>query len=232
MKVDIKEQNSALLQLKYNENTVVFLDANTFIPPDKSVLGVKPREFSWYKEIWLEPLFDNFTNLSIHETVYYELLAGEVKNFADSMLNSNPAKLKVYYDSNLTELEKRLLLTHIDNISKHSKYNYDRDNSNDRGEVRSLAFMAVKNFLYLASNDDLPFRLVSKAEELKTGLSHMQILQAYDLIYFLLKKDDSHRNELRKLYLHLYYLTPHEKRSNPGWGEFVNAMDCLYDGVW
>ena len=52
--------------------------------------------------------------------------------------------------------------TYISKIAVHSLYNPTRDNAQDRGEVRSLSFMAVKQFLFLAANDALPVRLIKE----------------------------------------------------------------------
>ena len=48
--------------------------------------------------------------------------------------------------------------------------------------------MAVKRFLYFAANDALPVRLIKDAAKVRSGLDDMQIVQMYELIYFLYKK--------------------------------------------
>ena len=75
MKVDTKETNPAFKSLFNAPGMIVFLDANIFIPPDRSSLGVKPYKFEQYKEIWLEPLLNEFSGLSLHESVYESLWA-------------------------------------------------------------------------------------------------------------------------------------------------------------
>lgn len=42
--------------------------------------------------------------------------------------------------------------------------------------MRSLSFMAVKQFLYFAANDALPVRLIKDAAKLGTGLDDMRIV--------------------------------------------------------
>ena len=68
-----------LSDLFESDNQVIFLDTNFFITPCRSRMGAKPIVFSKYREYWLEPLFDAFSNLSIHETVYGGLVDVMVK---------------------------------------------------------------------------------------------------------------------------------------------------------
>lgn len=228
MKVDTEIQNLSLLRIMEDQSTVVFLDANFFIPPDRSNMKVKAIEFGWYKVKWLDPLFDSFPNLAIHETVYDELVQSNTKKYADEKKNNDPALLKVYYDADLTHYESRMLLTYINKLAVYSLYNPERDNAKDRGEVRSLSYMAVKRYLYFASNDDLPRRLIGGADKLQTGLDGMSFLCVYDVIYFLYKKDCYDNKALRILYKYLYHLTAYEKKTNPEWGVFIECMDALY----
>ena len=56
MKVDTKEVNPAFLSIIENPMQKVFLDANFFIPPDRSkVAKVKAYSFANFKECWLVP---------------------------------------------------------------------------------------------------------------------------------------------------------------------------------
>lgn len=229
MKVDTKEVNPAFLSIIENPIQKVFLDANFFIPPDRSeVANVKAYSFANFKACWLVPLLSEFPELAIHESVYEELVADSVKNYADEQVASNPPKLMIHYDSELTSAEDALRNTYIGKIAVHSLYNPTRDNAKDRGEVRSLSFMAVKQFLFFAANDSLPVRLIKDAAKLGTGLDNMQVVQMYELIYYLYKKDKYDKKALRVLYKYQYYLTRGEKQLNPDWGKFVEQMDLLY----
>ena len=188
MKVDTKEVNPAFQSIIQNPGQKVFLDANFFIPPDRSeVAKVRAYSFTDFKECWLIPLLSEFTGLAIHESVYDELVADSVKEYADEQTSCIPSKLRIHYDSELSGLEEALRNTYINKIAVHSLYNPTRDNAKDRGEVRSLSFMAVKQFLYFAANDALPVRLIKDAAKLLTGLDDMQIVQMYELIYYLYK---------------------------------------------
>ena len=88
--------------------------------------------------------------------------------------------------------------------------------------------MAVKHFLFFAANDSLPVRLIKDAAKLGTGLDNMQVVQMYELIYYLYKKDKYDKKALRVLYKYQYYLTLGEKQLNPDWGNFIEQMDLLY----
>ena len=57
MKVDTKEVNPAFQSIIQNPGQKVFLDANFFIPPDRSeVAKVRAYSFTDFKECWLIPL--------------------------------------------------------------------------------------------------------------------------------------------------------------------------------
>jgi len=229
MKVDIACTNSSFLSLIEKQDQIVFLDANFFIPPDRSSFnGIKPYRFDRYKEIWLEPLLAEFNGVSIHESVFDELVSIDIKTFADENANSNPKRLRVFHNSELSTNEKALMLTYIDKLAVHSQYDPDKDNAKDRGEVLSLSYMAAKNYLYFAANDDLPIRLIKDADKLNTGLDDMGVIQMYELIYFLHKTNKYDSKSLRQLYKYQYHLTDREKRQNPEWGNFIQLMDELY----
>jgi len=195
--------------------------------------GVKVKAYSFtdFKEYWLIPLLNEFSGLVIHESVYDELVADGVKSYTDEQVNSNPLKLKIHYDSELSNAEEALRNTYMNKIAVHSQYNPTRDNAKDRGEVRSLSFMAVKQYLFFAANDALPVRLIKNAAELDTGLDDMQIVQMYELIYYLYKTEKYDKKALRILYKYQYYLTLGDKRTNPNWENFIEQMDVLYNGI-
>lgn len=229
MRVDTSVQHPALIALLNNPGSVIFLDANIFIPPDRSRLcpRLRPISFEYYKEYWLDPLFAELSGLAIHESVYAELVAGNVKNYADQQI---PTKLQLFFDNQLNANENVLFASYIRKLALNSEYIPDRDNKEDRGEIKSLSYMAVKGFLYFSSRDNLPVKLIEQAEDLETGLDCMSILHTYDVIFYLLKKGYD-RNGLRTLYKYLYYLTDDEKKRNPSWEMFVSDMEQTYQNI-
>lgn len=229
MRVDTTCVNPFFLSLIKERDQIVFLDANLFIPPDRSgFTGVPSYRFSKYKEIWLEPLLTEFIGASIHESVYDELVETSIKAFADEKANTNPRKLRIFFNSELDEKEKLLMNTYIYKLAVYSKYDPDKNNTKDRGEVLSLSYMATKGYLYFAANDALPIRLIKNAEDLNTGLYNTGVIQMYELIYYLYKTGKYDGVALRALYKYQYYLTDRERKQNPEWGTFVEQMDELY----
>ena len=69
----------------------------------------------------------------------------------------------------------------------------------------------------------------SRYERGKSGFS--EIVQMYELIYYLYKIDRYDKKALRILYKYQYYLTYGDKRVNPEWGSFIEQMDVLYSGI-
>lgn len=228
MRVDLSEKNPALVSLFENPGQTIFLDANFLIPPDRTRLGAKPISFRKYCEVWLDPVFDSFSDLAVHESVYGELVAEHVKGYADAKCQELPPKLTVYSNAGLNTLEMALMQTYINRISPFSKYIPALGNSDDKGEVLSLAYMASKGFLYFASDDSLPMQLIRKADELGTGLQTIRLLEMFDVIFYLYRTGKYDNKGLRLLYKYQYYLTEREKLQNPEWGEFIRKMNLLY----
>lgn len=231
MNVNVEERNPALESLFHDNKQVVFLDANIFISPDRSKLGAKPIAFQKYREYCLDPIFDSFPNLAIHESVYKELVEETTRSFADEMIGRIPTRLALHKDTELTEQERNLLLMQIRKLAVFSEYIPERDNSKDRGEIRSLSYMAVKNYLYFAANDNLPIQLIRNAEKLETGLDNMKVIQTYEMLYYLYRAEKYDNKGIRMIYKYLYYLTSREKKQNPDWGTFISEMDKLYSRV-
>ena len=230
MKVDTREINPAFKSIIQNPDQTVFLDANFFIPPDRSeYLKVKPYAFGDFKDCWLIPLLSEFSGVAVHESVYDELVAENVKTYAEEQLNADPAKLIIYRDKELSDTEVALMNCYISKLAIHSQYDPTRDNAKDRGEVKSLSFMAVKQFLFFAANDALPVRLIKEADKLDTGLDNLGIVQMYELIYYLCKTGKYDNKRLRILYKYQYYLSQADKKTNPDWGTFMEQMDKLYE---
>jgi hypothetical protein len=119
---------------------IITLDANFFISPDRQREGV-PAEFERdrYVKVWIEPFFQTFPNLAIHEAVLYELLPGTgLRSYADEKIDSE--KLLLLRDSDLTADEMLVRNTKELLIAPNTQYDPDRDNKGDRGEVKSLAY--------------------------------------------------------------------------------------------
>lgn len=228
MKVDLTSSNPALEIIFKNPNQIITLDANFLIPPYRSKYANKSFDFRTFQRIWLDPIFEAFPNLAIHEAVYDELVTASLKTYIDNHIKNIPKKISIHIDSSLTPVEHSLRDSIEERIYPLTNYDPNIDNKDDRGEVKSLAFIAVKGLPYFAAHDSNSIRLIEKAEEWSTGLDNVQVVKIYELIYYLYKKDNCDKKSLKMLYKYYYYLTPHEKTINPEWGKFIEAMETLY----
>ncbi|OPZ85306.1 MAG: hypothetical protein BWY74_03952 [Firmicutes bacterium ADurb.Bin419] len=113
-------------------------------------------------------------------------------------------------------------------IAVNTRYNPTLDNKDDRGEVKSLAYISTKGLLYFCSHDAGALMLIEKADELDTGLQGVGAVRRYEILYYILKTGNYNSEDIRILYRYMYYLTPSDKACNPCWGDFVNQMDELY----
>jgi hypothetical protein len=228
MKVDVRTCNIALVRLIDDPTLHVTLDANFLIQPDRRPITPFCFKFTEYRSIWLDPIFQSFSSLAIHEAVRRELIDRHLVEFISAQESATPPRLVILRDSSLSEIEKALRDEIENRIHPLTKYDPALDNKDDRGEVKTLSYMAAKGLLHFATHDAQSLQLIEKAEDWNTGLDGIQAVRAYELIYYLCKKGNADRRSLRLLYKYQYHLTDKEKRDNPEWGEFYIAMESLY----
>lgn len=228
MKINLKEANPSLISIFNNPNQIITLDANFLIPPDRSRITRRGFDFPLFKKVWLEPIFTAFPMIAIHEAVYDELVITSLREYVEMLKAENPPKIIIHSDSELTAVGKILRDSIEDKIYPHTNYDPKLDNKDDRGEVKSLSYIAVKGLLYFAAHDNNALQLIEKAEQWSTGLDNVKAIQMYELIFYLYTKNLGDKDSLRMLYKYQYYLTDHEKRTNPEWGEFASTMENLY----
>ena len=82
--------------------------------------------------------------------------------------------------------------------------------------------------MFFAANDALPIRLIQDAKILKTELDHMSVVQMYELLYYLYKREKYDKEPLKKIYKYMYRLSQKDKSINHDWGDFITKMDKLY----
>lgn len=228
MKISIDSPNPSLISIFEDPNQIITLDANFLIPPDRSRYARRGFDFPLFKKVWLDPIFSNFPKLAIHEAVWDELILSSIQEYIQDLLDKNPPGIIIHKDSSLNEVEKVLRDSIEAKIYPHTNYEPMIDNKDDRGEVKSLAYIAVKELLYFAAHDNNALQLIEKAEEWSTGLDNVQAIQMYEVIYYLYSKGLGNSKSLRFLYKYQYYLTAREKTINPEWGEFTSKMHKLY----
>ena len=228
MKIDLSSSNTALTSIFRNPDQVITLDANSLIPPHRTRYAKRGFNFPLFKKVWLDPFYSAFPRLAIHEAVYDELIMPSVQSFVQSMINCHPPRLVIHKDSDLTPEEKVLRDTIESRIYPLTSYDPMLDNKDDRGEVKSLTYVAAKGLLYFAAHDYNAIQLIEKAEQWSTGLDNVQAVKMYEVIFYLYKTDIGDKESLRMLYKYQYYLTLNERKNNPKWGQFIEKMDALY----
>lgn len=228
MKVDLERQNVGLHDLFERPSQVITVDANIIIPSARKISGINSFEFTKYRDIFLEPLFECFPNLAVHEAVYREFVKDEVKNYIDGKLSLNPPKLILHKDGDLNSIESTFRNTYEAKMAPYTRYVPSINNSDDRGEVKSLSYIAVKNLLYFVAHDSVALSLIKEAESKNTGLDNLIAIHMYEILFYMVRLDVSSKKDLRNLYRYLYRLTASEKLENPEWNVFLNKMDGLY----
>jgi hypothetical protein len=228
MTVDVLTKNPALESLFIDPEQVITLDANFLIPPDRSIHLIPGISFPQFQAIWLDPIFESFSHLAIHEAVRDELVSQDIKTFIQNKVNAKPSGIIIHEDSELTAVEHMLRDSIEARIYPHTRYDPQIDNRDDRGEVKPLAFIAVKALLYFAAHDYNAIQLVEKAESWSTGLDTVQAIKMSEIIFYLCVRTPSLRKSLRMLYKYQYHLTKSEKTTNPEWGSFIKSMESLY----
>lgn len=228
MRVDYLKCNPALSSIFDNPNQMITLDANFLIPPDRSRYTKRGIDFSLFRAIWLDPIFNAFPMLAIHEAVHDELVMTPLRKYIATLLEADPPRLIIHTNTELSDVEKVLFDTIELKIYPHTRYDPTCNNKDDRGEVKSLAFIATKGLIYFAAHDYNALMLIEKAQEWSTGLDNIRAIQMYEIIYYLYVNRMGNNNALRMLFKYQYYLTDREKYTNPEWREFISAMNSLY----
>ncbi len=221
MIVDTVNKSSAIYSVMKQPDQVIFLDANILIPPSRDEHSFDTDK---YISFFLEPLFNTFSNLSLHMAVKEEILNNKINRFLDKKISRNPCMLRVYNDKCLSDIEQALRNTFESEIRNYSYFSPELNSKKDLGEVKTLSFMATKGYKYFVSNDSSCIAILKS----KNKFNDCSIICMYELIYLLSVIYPKETEYLRKLYKFLYYLTPNEKRKNPCWSEYIDKMKVLY----
>jgi hypothetical protein len=233
-KINLDYANPALLSLIEDFRQILPLDTNILIPPDRSreLKGSKqpPLTFDLYSKYFLDPLMLTFPYLAIHEAVYEECVDPAVYRYVTEKIQKQ--FILLLKDSDLTPEEEAVRYTFERSIAPWTRYDPDLNRGEDKGEVKSLAHIATKGWIYFCSRDAKALRLIDEAHILQTNLVEQMSVRMHEVIYYLFRmKMASHPPFLKGLYKYLYRLTEHEKHINPEWASFVQRMDELYGEV-
>lgn len=171
-------------------------------------------------------------NLAIHEAVLAELVDERPHQFAQALIESGiPPQLKLLRDSDLNPIEQAMRQTMELQIAPFTNFDPSRNNKDDRGEVKTLAHMAVKGYTFFVTNDANALRLIERADQLGTSLDALKTLHFYEDIYLLFRNGAMQLADAKNLYRYLYYMTKRERDGNPAWGDFCGGMDKLYASI-
>ena len=230
MRINLNKINNGFKRILNNNYDIFLIDANIFISPDRSRENtkIKPVLFEYYKENWLIPFIETFKPVGIHEAVYDEFTSNNIKKFVDGHKNSNSPNIIILKDSDLSQQENILRITIESSIAKNTNYKPELNNRDDKGEVKSLAYIATKNLLYFCSHDATAIRLIEDAEKLDTCLENVSAIQPYEIMYYFAKNNIGNLKAIKNLFKYMYRLTVNEKSYNPDWNEFIEKMDILY----
>lgn len=228
-KVNTSIPNSALVSLIHDFSQIITLDACVLIPLDRSKENsqIPVFDFPIYRKFWLDVLFKTFPYLAIHDAVLEECFSpAELHRYLKKEIDSQ--RLMLLSDSNLTPDEESYRRSMEYKIAEYTSYNPDQDNNDDRGEVKSLAHIKTKDYLYFCSRDSNAIRLIQDSDKYEASLETIQAIHIYELAYYFVRMDMCKSKQMRSIYKYIYHLTKKEIKSNPEWTTFLDEMDNLY----
>lgn len=222
--------NESFISLLQDITQTVVIDANLIIPPDRSDIATKNSaslklEFDKYKDAFLEPLFRIFPSVAIHDAVYKEISQNQsIKEYIDEKIKYK--NITVLKDQDLNIVEESIRSTTEDKIAQFTNYNPGIDNSNDRGEVKSISYAVAKGLIYFSTNDSNTISLIER-KELEPYLHSIKAIKVYEMIYAI-RVIDGNSKILKGMYKLLYHLTEPEKKSNFDWASFYEECSKHY----
>ncbi|MGL5765751.1 MAG: hypothetical protein ACRCX8_08935 [Sarcina sp.] len=225
MKIKFDKQNEGFLKILTGQLDTFLIDTNIFIPPDRSRENsqIKAISFDFYRDNWIIPFIETFKPIGIHEAVYNEFQFTNIKTFINEHLEDKTL-LFLCTDCELTKHEEII----ESKIAKNTNYDPSIDNNRDKGEVKSLAYIATKGLPYFCSHDATAIRLIEDAETLDTCLENISAIQPFEVLYYFQKYNIVKTKILKMFFKYLYKLTIRESSYNPDWTEFISKMDALY----
>lgn len=235
VKVDTTGHNPAFISIIQDYSQILPVDANFFIAFDRknTIRGALPIPFSSFKKFWLDPLFLTFPHLAVHQAVFNELVNYSSRTLVQSKIEAGRL---ILLDDNEFDADKESYRKSIEKmIAAETAYEPEIDNADDRGEVKSLSYIATKPLNYFCSHDSRALRLLESPLKESIGLSEVGSIQIYEVLYYLRRMCMVNPGDgvkgLKMIYKYLYYAIPSERQRNPEWGNFVERMDVLYQPI-
>lgn len=178
------------------QNRPVLFDANIFMVGIEERMSNKNCSFENMKQIFIEPLFESFTDIYIHEEVYNEL-DPDAKQFIEKYIGKN---VTIVGEDGLYGKDPKYT-TIFNNIAQHELVNYVRGQSKNRGEVFSLAYAAYHNVNYFCSKEIMVDNVAQDLPDLQDVdiiTFDIIILSAY--VFYALKQDNTKSKALKSIY--------------------------------
>lgn len=200
-------------------NKPILFDANIFMVGISDRVSDKNCSFENIKKLYLEPLFESFTDIYIHKEVYKEL-DGESRTFVDSYIGKN---VTIVDEGGLYGKDPKYT-TIFNNIAGHELVNYVRGSSRDRGEVYSLAYAAYYNMNYFCSKEIMVDNVAHELTDLKdVDIITFDIILLSAYVYYVKQNDNSNSKGLKAMYKK--YCADVIKRHGlpPTLGEYIKA---------
>lgn len=174
----------------------ILFDANIFMVGISERASDKNCSFENMKKLYIEPLFESFTDIYIHEKVYQEL-DDESRAFVDSYMGKN---VQVVSEGDLYGLDPRYT-TIFNNIAGHELVRYTRGRAKDCGEVYSLAYAAYHKMNYFCSKEIMVDYVAQELEDLKdVDIITFDIILLSAYVYYAHRNDNSNGKALKSMY--------------------------------
>jgi hypothetical protein len=171
-------------------------DANIFMVGIENRLSDSNCSFENMYKVYLQPLFESFQQILIHEMVYNEL-DEDAKKLVDSYKEKN---VTIVAEGDLYGKDPQYT-TIFNEIANHERVMYTRGNSKDRGEVYSLAYVAYNKINYFSSKEVMVDLIAEKLEELNdVEIVTFDVILLLAYIYYASKGDNKNNKALKSLY--------------------------------
>lgn len=174
----------------------ILFDANIFMVGISDRSSDENCSFENIKNVYIQPLFEKFTDIYIHEEVYKEL-DEESRKYIDNYKDKN---LKIVDEGGLYGKDPEYTSI-FNNIAKHELVNYRRGEAKDRGEVYSLAYAAYHNMNYFCSKEIMVDNVAHELEDLKNiDIITFDIILLTAYVYYAEQKNNTYTKGLKSMY--------------------------------
>lgn len=174
----------------------VLFDANIFMVGIEERFSNKDYSFQRMTKIYIQPLFESFTDIYIHREVYDEL-DDEAKDYVAPYIGKN---VTIVDEGDLYGKDP-LYTTIFNQIANHDLVNYTRGQAKDRGEVYSLAYAAYHNMNYFCSKEIMVDNVVHELDILENmDVITFDIILLTAYVYHARRNDTTYGKALKSLY--------------------------------